>query len=184
MGNAPNFAQLEYASTNCRNMGNNRATEPPEKIKFYVAGDGKVSIVCPACGYTKTIQASLIPSTKKRFVAKCKCGHRFSCFIEFRQHYRKQVRITGQCHVPGTEATFNILVGDLSIGGLRFTCDDAYMPTAKDILDISFCMDGHNQKLIEKKVSVVFIQKDSVGAEFIDERHNLFIRFYLSSSAR
>jgi hypothetical protein len=155
---------------------------PPKKNEFYVASDGDVVIVCPACGYAKTVQAALIPNMSMPLNVRCKCGHRFQCFINFRRYYRKPVRLPGQCRLPGKSFVFDVLVEDLSRDGLRFTCDPATMPAAKDILNISFRLPDHNRTLIEKQIQVTYAMKGDVGARFVDDRPDPTLGFFLFPS--
>ncbi len=156
----------------------------PKRNEFYVARDGEVVIVCPACGYSKAVQAALIPKMSKPLTLKCQCGHRFQCFINFRNYYRKPVRFPGQGRRLSTGFTFDILIENLSREGLGFTCGEEDMPAVQEILLISFHLQDQNRTLIEKKIRVTHVFKGHVGGKFIDDRSDPNLGFFLFPSTR
>lgn len=154
---------------------------PPTVNEFHISSDDELVIVCPACGYTKVVKTDEIPIAHKRFTAKCKCTHRFVCSINSRRSYRKKVHFNGQCHKPGSTEAFDICVHDLSMGGLRFSCDVENLPAVDEILVINFRLDDCHQTPLSKRIRVVCVRKDGVGAEFIDKSLNPALGFYFLS---
>jgi len=136
---------------------------------FYVGQDNKVLITCPACEYSKLLNLS--PETIKKMKMalnrfKCKCGKVFSVQIEFRNSYRKKVHLPGTCQNPENRFRIDIIVEDLSLGGIRFTVMDPAGISPGDQVEVSLRLDNANRTMVRRTANVRWVNGRMVGAEW------------------
>jgi hypothetical protein len=150
--------------------------------KFFVNDADQVMIVCPKCGFTKTIDTTNYKKTQKRLKAKCKCGEVFKFVLEFRKHYRKDVRLPGEYTVRQSHEKGEIIIRNLSLTGIRFSCLRPPRISADDILDLKFNLDNTARTEIRRSAKVKWVDDREIGAQYIEPK--LFekdLTFYLRS---
>lgn len=148
--------------------------------KFYVNDAYQTTIVCPKCGFSKTIDTSNYKKTQKRLKATCKCGQVFKFTLEFRKHFRKDVRLPGEYNVRQSGEKGEIVVRNLSMGGIQFTSLRPHQIITDDMLELRFNLDNPARTEIRRSAKVMWVKDRDVGAQYIEPK--LFERdlsFYL-----
>ena len=133
-------------------------------VTCYVDENGKTTLKCPACDLLKRIDASKYIFNQKPFKASCKCGLTFQGRFEFRTHYRKQVRLAGHYIHKKTNQQGDMLVENLSIKGVGFTCLDRPKIKVGDNIEITFWLDNPRASKIQLWVEVKNISGNYIGA--------------------
>ena len=150
--------------------------------KFYVNDTHQTTIVCPKCGFTKMIDTTNYKETPKRLKANCKCGEVFKFTLEFRKHYRKDVRMPGEYTIRQSGEKGEIIVQNLSLGGIQFTSIRPHQILADDTIELKFILDNPARTEIRRSAKVMWVRDRDVGAQYIEPK--LFERdlsFYLRS---
>jgi hypothetical protein len=135
-------------------------------VKCYVNDDGKTTLKCPNCEIHKRIDFNKHVFSRKPFKAICKCGTQFRGIFEFRRHFRKQVRLSGHyTHKITKSEKKDILVKNLSLHGVGFTCLGRPDLKVGDNLEITFWLDNPKSSKIQLWVEVIFISGNYIGAQ-------------------
>ena len=103
-------------------------------------------------------------------LVRCACGMMYDVIIEWRRHPRVPTQLQGSyvnLSKPGQEG--DMVVEDLSLGGVRFRPLEPYAITRDDHLHIVFVLDDEHQTFIWQKIQVRHTRDGQVGAEFIEE---------------
>ncbi len=137
-------------------------------ITCYVNEKGMATLKCPNCNNVKKIDASSYLFSKKPFKATCKCGMVFYGRFEFRTHFRKKVRLAGHYRRPSTKIKGDILVENISLRGVGFTCMDPHDLKAGENFEITFWLDNPKSSKIELRMVVKHVSGRHIGAERID----------------
>src|SRR5262245_22755876 len=66
------------------------------------------TLVCPACGWSKTLDLAAVYQRARRMKVTCPCGARFKLLIEMRMAVRKTVQLAGQYHLGGYHASMMV----------------------------------------------------------------------------
>ena len=138
--------------------------------KFYVNDTNQTTIVCPNCGFAKTIDTTNFKETQKRLKANCKCGEAFKFTIEFRKHYRKDVKLSGEYSNIEKREKGEIVVQNLSLSGVQFTSLRPHQILAGDTLELKFILDNSVRKEIRRSAKVMWVRDHQVGAQFIGQK--------------
>lgn len=147
--------------------------------KFYV-NNNRATIICPKCGFEKTIDTTKFRETQKRLKANCKCGEAFKFSLEFRKHYRKDVRLPGEYSAQKSGEKGEIIVRNLSMGGIQFTSLRPHQIIKDDTVELKFNLDNPSRTEIRRFVKVMWVKDRDVGAQYIEPK--LFekdLSFYL-----
>jgi hypothetical protein len=148
--------------------------------KFYVNDTHQTTIVCPKCGYAKIIDTSNFKGTQKRLKANCKCGEVFKFTLEFRKHYRKDVRLPGEYSIPSSREKGEIVVHNLSLSGVQFTCFRPHQILPDDTLELKFNLDNPARTEIRRSARVMWVRDHDVGVQFIGQKSSeRDLSFYL-----
>lgn len=148
--------------------------------KFFVDGQNKATINCPKCGASKTVDVSTLKATAKQLKITCKCGLVFSGAFEFRRVYRKTVRLPGKYKDLNGPKRGDIIIKDLSIGGLGFSCDTRHKIKPGDYLEVTFRLDDTKKSEITLNVIVRSVKDGFIGAERTDKQmYQSALGFYL-----
>ena len=140
--------------------------EKNEQIaKCYVNDDGKTTLKCPNCDIQKEIDTTKHVFSRKSFKATCKCGTKFRGKFEFRKHFRKQVRLSGHYIHKITKSKNNILVKNLSLKGVGFTCLGRPNLQIGDNLEITFWLDNPKSSKIQLWVEVKSVSGYYIGVQ-------------------
>jgi hypothetical protein len=150
-------------------------------LTFYPDKENNAVITCPACGNSKKIEASKYQSAGNALTVKCKCGENFKCTIDFRKYYRKKVNLSGEYLVLKNQRKGDMLVDDISMGGLGLINMTPHKLEKGDILEVKFRLDDKKRTDIVRKVRVMIIKGHFVGTEFFEKnRFDKELGFYLA----
>lgn len=148
--------------------------------KVYVDDTYQATIICPKCGFEKTIDVTGFKDSQKRLKAKCKCGETYRFTIEFRTKYRKDVRLPGEYIAKETGEKGEIIIRELSLTGVRFESLKPHQILPNNILDLKFKLDNPLRKEIRKLVKVIWIKDRIVGAHYTETKfYEKDLGFYL-----
>jgi len=123
--------------------------------KIYVDDTNKAMIVCPKCGFVKTIDTTNYKETQKRLKANCKSGEVIKFTLEFRKHYRKDIRLHGEYIIQQSGEKGEVVIEDLSMSGIRFESLKPHQISTGDTLEVKFKLDNLSQTEIRKLVKVM-----------------------------
>lgn len=152
--------------------------------KIFAGKRGGAVFSCPVCGFTKTFDASIYRNKDSRITIKCQCGQQIPVLIEFREHYRKQVNLLGECFLHRTNSILHIRIHDLSLNGLSFSLlrntseeNSSFQPN--DQIALQFYLDNASQDMIERNAIIKNINGAVVGVSFIRAEYDKALEFYL-----
>jgi hypothetical protein len=138
--------------------------------KVYVDDTNRVKIICPKCGSEKNIDVSNFKDTHKRLKAKCRCGEVFRLTLEFREHYRKKVRLPGEYFVQGKDEEGEIIIEDISASGIRFASLKPHYISRNDTVELKFTLDNPMRTEIHTPIKIKWIIDHNVGGQFFDPK--------------
>lgn len=136
----------------------------------YVDDTNQATIICSKCGFTKNIDATNFKNTQKRRKVKCRCGEIFQITIEFRKHYRKNVRLPGEYIIQRKGEKGEIIIRDLSLDGIRFESLRPHQISPDDTLEVKFKLDNQMRSEIHKLVRVIWVRNRIVSAQFRESK--------------
>jgi len=86
-----------------------------------------------------------------------------------RQHVRKKTNLPGWCGSPPiSEKAKEIVVENISLGGLGFkTADESYIKV-NEVLEVEFVLDDATKAVVSKRVIIRHVYDNLVGAEFCE----------------
>jgi len=138
--------------------------------KIYADDSHIAKIICPKCSLEKNIDVSKFKDTHKRVKAKCRCGEVFRLSLEYRKHPRKKVRLPGKYFVQGKNEKGEIIIEDISAGGVRFACLDPHYISRDDTVELKFTLDNQTKTAIHTSVEIKWIIDRNVGGKFFDPK--------------
>jgi hypothetical protein len=148
--------------------------------KVYVDDTYQATIICPKCGFEKTVNVTEFKNSQKKLKAKCNCGETYRFTIEFRTKYRKDVRLPGEYVAKETGEKGEIIIRELSLTGVRFESLRPHHISKADTLEVKFKLDNPLRKEINKFVKVIWIKDRIVGAHYIEKKlYEKDLGFYL-----
>jgi PilZ domain len=150
--------------------------------KFYVDDAYQATVVCPKCGFAKLLDTKKYKNTSKKLKAKCKCGEVFKFTIEFRKYYRKNVKLPGEYRVQEGGESGEIIIENLSLGGVQFETLKPHRMSTGNLLTLKFKLGNSGRTEIHRSAKVMWINGQTIGVEFVGPK--LFERdlaFYLRS---
>ncbi len=146
----------------------------------FVGNSNQAMLICSKCGFAKNIDVTNFRNSKKRLKAKCKCGEIFRITLEFRKHYRKNVRLPGEYIVERKGEKGEIIIRDLSLSGIRFESLNQHQILPGDTLDVKFNLDNPMKSEICKRAKVIWVRDRIVGAHYSDSKsYEKDLGFYL-----
>lgn len=149
-------------------------------IKFFVDSQNKVTMRCPKCGTSRTIDAATLKTSVKQINITCKCGEVFRGVFEFRKCYRKAVLLPGKYKDLNKPKRGDIVIKDLSMGGIGFTCEPSQKIKPGDHLEVVFRLDDAQKSEITLQVRVRSVKGGFVGTERTDKQlYQGALGFYL-----
>jgi hypothetical protein len=138
-----------------------------EVSKTYVRPDNTAVLNCPYCGRQKVTPVDSFRGYKHKLKVKCSCSKKFMVILEFRKRVRKKTYLRGTyTNHSQNNSSGNLVIRDISVGGLQFTSLDAQNLRVDDELTVEFALDDEHRTEINKEVTVRDIRKNSVGCEF------------------
>jgi hypothetical protein len=135
-----------------------------------VDNSNQATIVCPKCGHEKNVDVSRYKDTHKRLKAKCRCGEMFRLSLQFRKHERKKVRLPGEYFVRGKTEKGDIIVEDISLGGIRFESLNPHYISREDKVELKFSLDNPTKTKIHTPIKIKWIIDRNVGGQFFDPK--------------
>jgi len=148
--------------------------------KVYVDDTHQATIICPKCGFEKTVNVTEFKNSQKKLKAKCNCGETYRFTIEFRTKYRKDVRLPGEYVAKETGEKGEIIIRELSLTGVRFESLRPHHISKADTLEVKFKLHNPLRKEINKFVKVIWIKDRIVGAHYIEKKlYEKDLGFYL-----
>ena len=138
--------------------------------KFYVNDSSQTTIVCPKCGFAKMIDATNFKKTQKRLKANCKCGEAFKFTLEFRKHFRKDVRLSGEYSILKSGEKGEMVIQNLSLSGVQFTSLRPHQILKDDALELKFNLDNPARTEIRRSATVMWVKDREVGVQFTGQR--------------
>ena len=148
----------------------------------HVDDTNQATIICPSCGFTKNINTTKFRNIQKRVKAKCKCGETFRFTIEFRKQYRKNVRLPGEYIIQKKGEKGEIIIRDLSLGGIRFESLRPHQISTDDMLEVKFKLDNSMRSEIRKLVKVIWVRDNIVGIQYSEMKSSeTDLGFYLKT---
>ena len=140
--------------------------------RVFVTSTKQVTFTCPECEHPRIVNLSDHAGLKKATTVKirCKeCGHQYRAILERRQQYRKPVSLPGTfTHLKGGRPVDkgNMVVRDLSRGGVKLEVIQQASFAIGDKLIIEFRLDDAKRSPISKEVEIKKIFNDGIGVEF------------------
>jgi len=134
--------------------------------KVYVDENNRALIICPKCGFEKNIDATKFRNTKNMVKGKCKCKEAFQFALEYRKHYRKNVRLAGEYIIQKNGKKGEIIIRELSLNGIRFEGLTKNQISKNDILEIEFKLDNPQRSEIRKLAKVIWVRDRIVAAHY------------------
>ena len=132
----------------------------------------QTTVICPKCGFAKTFDTTKFKNTHRRLKAKCRCGAVFGFTLEFRKHYRKEARLPGEYIIQRRGKKGELIVEELSMGGIRFENLGPHQIPIDDMLEVKFKLDNPLRSEIRKKVRVIWVRDRMVGAMYSETKGN------------
>lgn len=155
-------------------------SEPDSAIILYPDPQGIVTITCPKCSLSRRVESKSIKKANEVLSVRCRCGDVFRVRVEFRKFYRKAVKLDGVCRNLRTGRMGQIMISDLSLGGVGFRTRGRNDLRPGDNLEVIFNLDDRKNSKLSLYVEVKQIRDPFVGAEIKQEsRGNRDLGFYL-----
>ncbi|MBW2406541.1 MAG: PilZ domain-containing protein [Deltaproteobacteria bacterium] len=148
--------------------------------KVYVDETHQATIICPKCGFEKSMDVTEFKNTQKKLKATCKCGETYRFTIEFRRKYRKNVRLPGEYTAKKKGEKGEIIIRELSLTGIRFESLKPHQISTDDTLEVTFKLDNPRRSEIRKLVKVIWIRDRTFGARYTESKlYEKDLGFYL-----
>ena len=152
-----------------------------ETVKVFVGQGNHAGITCPYCQKTYEISVEKYKGAKHSIVTKCTCQERFKIELNFRQFYRKDVKLVGEFKnvSTGSGDWYTMTVINLSMIGHRFKVIGSTNVENGHQLQVKFTLDNQKATDIEQEVNVINIDDDQYGCEFLNLDYEKELGFYL-----
>ena len=147
--------------------------------KFYVDENNQSRIVCHKCGINKNLDVTKFKDTHKRLKAKCRCGEVFRLTLDFRRHYRKNVRLAGEYFVQEKDEKGEILIEDISMTGINFATLKPHNFSKDDTVELKFTLNNPMRTRVQESVKIIRIIDRNVGAQYINQSRMQRIWFFV-----
>lgn len=157
---------------------------PKMSTTIHVDPQNLAAVCCPACGFIKYTDMSKFKNVHQNLAirVRCRCGEIFKRNLNFRRYHRKPVRLAGEYKNLSTGKKGEILVENVSLGGIGFTYFLPHDLSADALLEVKFRLDDPKRKEVRKRAMVKSIYQRYVGVEFSDSQPlDNVLSFYLRS---
>lgn len=145
-------------------------SDAPNLPIYYVDEKKQVMVLCPKCERGRNLDLSSHPDVGPIIRTWCKCGNEYLCRLEFRRSYRKEVELPGSYFNPSSGQRGDIMVVDLSLGGVGFTANGPHSLKRENVVDITFQLDDLKMTHIHRRVRICNVKGDFLGSEFLEHR--------------
>ncbi len=153
-----------------------------ELVKAFVRPDETVTIVCPECNMPRNASVGAYKNKSHYLKVRCPCKTVFKVHLDFRRHYRKETSLPGSYKSlkPLGHGGGDILIKDISKGGLGFTLYGMNNIDVGHRLLISFQFDDKKKTPLKKEVIVQSVNNDFIGCCFTsNQAYEKELGFYL-----
>ena len=147
--------------------------------KFYVDENNQARISCHKCGINKNLDVTKFKDTHKRLKAKCRCGEVFRLTLDFRRHYRKNVRLAGEYFVQEKDEKGEVLIEDISMTGVRFAALKPHNFSKNDTVELKFTLNNPMRTKVQELVKIIRIIDRNIGAQYINQSRMQRIWFFV-----
>ena len=147
--------------------------------KFYVDENNQARIVCNKCGINKNLDVTEFKDTHKKLKAKCRCGEVFRLTLDFRRHYRKNVRLAGEYFVQEKDEKGEILIKDISMTGINFATLKPHNFSKDDTVELKFALNNTMRTRVQESVKIIRIIDRNIGAQYINQSRMQRIWFFV-----
>ena len=135
--------------------------------KIYVDNSNQVKILCPKCGLEQTKNVFKFKDSHKRLKATCKCGEVFRSTLDFRKNHRKNVQLAGEYLIQGKDEKGEIVVEDISMRGIRFSCLKPNHISRDDIVELKFNLNTPIEMQINPTIVIKWTTDRNIGGLFL-----------------
>ena len=135
--------------------------------KVYVGNSNQVTILCTKCGLEQIKNASEFKDSHKNLKARCKCGAVFRFFLDFRKFHRKNVQLSGEYLIQGKDEKGEIVIDDISMKGIRFSCPKPNQISRNDIVELKFNLDTPIEMEIKPVIVIKWTTDRNIGGLFL-----------------
>lgn len=147
---------------------------PHSKIQRVFANtQGEVTLICPHCSNTKSVNLAKYQSTQIQIQAKCGCGYIFEIDDirrNLRKFYRKNANLNGSYLRVSDETKGIMKVKDLSYSGMRFKIEKEDDIEIGEILGVRFILNDEKKTEVNTSVIVKNKQGRYIGVEFCNSQ--------------
>jgi len=140
--------------------------------KCYLTPEGRGLITCPCCGFGKTVDFKDAIPVNRNVKIRCKCSETFNGFLEIRQYYRRQVKLTGNYTNLTSMMTGRMIVENISRWGIGFRVMGFEYFKKEDLVKVTFELDNEKRSRIVAIGSVKHLQGNFVGCRTLQIREN------------
>ena len=150
-----------------------------------VKQDNSAIVTCPHCEIRYTVNAGKVKTRGRTSKLRCKCGHSFSVFFEFRENPRRELYVDGYYRpirevyvrggartAPTSEGLIAVLVQNISRTGIGFVVPTGHELKVDDRIEIMFTLDDAEGTRVERTAVVRRLAEGNyLGCEFTDVGH-------------
>ena len=139
-----------------------------ETTKVIIQEDDIAVITCPFCLETRRLSVEQNCGAAKRALKiRCLCDKIFAVCLEYRRHERKATNLLGlSVNLTNHNSRQDIIIENISLGGLAFCPFKKYQISKEDMLKVSFNLNDSTQTPIDAHVTVRTATDNYVGCEF------------------
>ena len=150
--------------------------------KVYVGENNRTLIICPKCGFERNVDAMTLKTATNILKVKCKCRETFQIALEYRKHYRKEVRLTGEYIAQKSRERGEVIIRELSLTGIRLESVKPHRISIDDMLEMKFILDNPMRTEILKLAKVIWVKDRIIGVNFSEkELYAQVLGFYLKT---
>ena len=154
----------------------------PRKI-LVKEGDTAIA-TCPFCQKMRKLSVGKYKEKGKRdLTIRCSCETVFQVLLEFRRYPRISSKLIGHSiNLTKYREPQNILIKNISFGGVGFSTFDVHRTKRYDQLMVSFNLNDATQTPIDTQMTVRAAKEDYIGCEFnSSDQFKKDLGFYLIS---
>lgn len=156
------------------------ATLPLDRL--YLIKHSEDVINCDRCGYVLRVFVSGGSTVEHPEAVHCVCGKQLQVAKEPRKHARKVTELPGVfLYETNREQTGEMIVEDISHGGLSVRIEGAHSLVRNDRLLVVFNLDDQSRTPISEPVRVRHVRDQVLGLQFVNtQTHNKALTHYIS----
>lgn len=156
---------------------------PMKTVKVLVGKGGQAGITCPYCQKTHLVSVDKFKEAKHTIISKCSCQERFKVELNFRQLFRKDVKLAGKIInlSTGSRDWYAVTIVNVSMGGLRFKVIGSTDIEEGHQLRVNFTLDNKKATEIDREVEVTSRKDNQIGCEFLNLDYEKDLGFYLGT---